>query len=327
MEWDVSSFGNEEANEWLKILINSLTTDPIANAIEAVHGNEQFIDAQDGERAIAAAEVVAASRGCGSEEFPPAALLWIKAQQYMAPDELLDKSVLVVDRISKKSELRDLWDGTEANKPWLALIADLKSRLQDAYKVQAKSAPQLASDTSGGGTADVEIIFNEAIALVSQGNHTAAIIKFNQAVEQHPDHVIVFIGRATSLLALGHFESALDDLNVAINMAPEISEAYYLRAQAHFQMSSYGPAIADLSILLKMTPNRGDAYVIRGLSNAALKRHEQAIDDFSTALEIDPENMVIYLHRARSYEKLGRFDLAGKDNKHYERKVGGRPLL
>lgn len=327
MEWDVSSFGNDEASEWLKLLINSLTTDPIAKAIETVDGNDHFIDAQDGERAIAAAEVVAASRGCPSEDFPQAALLWLKAQQYMAPDELLDKSVSVVDRISKKSELRDLWDGTEAIKPWLALVADLKVRLQEAYKTQAKSQPQLVSDTNSGVTADVENIFNEAIALVSQGNHQAAIVKFNQAVEQDPDYVVGYIGRATSFLALGVFESALADLNKAINMAPEIAEAYYLRAQAHFQMSSFGPAIADLSILLKMTPNRGDAYVIRGLSNAALKRHEQAIEDFSRALDIDSENMVIYLHRAKSYEKLGRFDLAGKDNKHYERKVGGRPLL
>lgn len=327
MEWDVSSFGNEEANEWLKLLINSLTTDPIANAIETVHGNDHFIDAQDGERAVAAAEVVAASRGCPSNDFPPAALMWLKAQQYMAPDELLDKSVGVVERISKKSELRDLWDGTEAIKPWLALVADLKTRLQESYKTQVKNPPQLASDTTRGVSADVESILNEAITLVSQGNHQAAIGKFNQIVEQDPGYIIGYIGRATSYLALGHFDSALEDLNAAINMAPEISEAYYLRAQAHFQMSSYGPAIADLSILIKMTPNRGDAYVIRGLSNAALKRHEQAVDDFSTALEIDPENMVIYLHRAKSYEKLGRFDLAGKDNKHYERKVGGRPLL
>ncbi|MBX9670898.1 MAG: tetratricopeptide repeat protein [Candidatus Obscuribacterales bacterium] len=322
MEWDTSSFGNESAQTWLQDLAASKTGDPIRQAIEVVDRAEKFVDAQDAERAIAACELVAASRGFASDNIPSEAQLWIKSQKYRAPDSLSMKAILVVTRIMTGSELRDLWDGTDAADAWLNTVRDLQGRLS-----KSENRPLTTQDANALSTANVDSYFNEAVDFVAEGNHEAAVEKYNAAIALEPAFVVGFIGRGTSYLALGRFEDALTDLNRAIDLEPEIAEAYHLRAQAYFQTGKTGRAIADLTILINMDSTRADGYFMRGIANADMGRFPKAVEDFSKAIELDPDLVNAYLHRSRAYERSGRFDLAGKDLKHYERLTGSTRSL
>lgn len=316
MDWDTSSFGNDGAQEWLKDLSVSKTGDPVRIAIETIYGADNFIDAGDAERAIAACEIIAASRGVGAAKMPAEATLWIKSQRYRAPDALVMGGVEILGRIISKSELRDLWDGTNAAKNWLDSTRDLQARLEKIDTSSESGRPAVVD------AAALERCFNEAVELVAEGAHDAAVQRYDEALGMDPGFVIGYIGRGTSCLALGKFEEALLDFNRAIDLAPEITEAYYLRAQAYFQTEQIGRVIADLTILLNMDPRRGDAYFMRGLANSELGRFDKAVDDYTRAIELDPESVNAYLHRSQAYEKLGRFDLAGKDEKQYERLTG-----
>jgi tetratricopeptide (TPR) repeat protein len=314
MDWDTSSFGNDGAQEWLHELAAAKTGDSIRQAIEIVDDSDNFIDAADAERAIAAGEVIAASRGAAGT-LPDEATGWLKAQRYKAPDVLVAKAVAVITRILGNSELRDLWDGTEARESWLTSVRDLQTRLS---KIEKEKAPVNKTVSP----ADVESCFNEAVEHVAVGAHEAAVQKYDQVIELDPNFVVGYIGRGTSFLALGQFEDALADFNRAIDLGPEITEAYYLRAQAYFQTEKIGRAIADLTILINMDQTRADAYFMRGLANGEMARHEKAIEDFTKAIELDAESSKAFLHRSQAYERLGRFDLAGKDMKQYERLSG-----
>lgn len=316
MDWDTSSFGNDGAQEWLRELGVSKSSSSITLAIETVDNSDNFIDSGDAERAVAACEMICASRGLPSANLPPDVALWIKAQRYAASDELARKARSVIARVIASSELRDLWDGTEAASSWLKTVHDLQDRLSKIEKEPSSAKP------SAINSMDVEAVFNEAVELVAEGNHSAALERFDRALALKPAFAVGYIGRGTSYLALGRFEDAVADFNNAIDLEPEITEIYYLRAQAHFQTGSTGRAIADLTILINILPDRSDAYFMRGLANAEMGRHQKAIDDFSKAIELEPELVNAYLHRSDAFEKVGRFDMAGKDRKHYERLTG-----
>ncbi len=316
MEWDTSSFGNEGAQEWLRELGIAKTGEGITLAIETVDNSDNFIDSGDAERAIAASEMVCASRGVPAKDLPEEAVLWIKAQRYRASDQLVIKASSVIVRVLASSELRDLWDGTEAASSWIKSVTDLQDRLNQIEKTALSESHGIS------GSVDVETIFNEAVELISEGNHAAAVEKYDQVLALDPSFAVGYIGRGTSFLALGRFEDAVVDLNKAVDLEPTITEIYYLRAQAHFQTGGTGRAIADLTILINMVPDRADAFFMRGLANGEMGRHQKAIDDFSKAIEIEPELVNAYLHRSEAYERVGRFDMAGKDRKQYERLTG-----
>ena len=323
MSFEVGSFSNDGARAWLEELYGSVSQEPIKKALLAVLRMEAFIDAQDAERAVAACEIVAASLGQPSDELPQEAALWIRAQRFVAPREMLRLSGMIVDRIEKRSELRDLWDGTDLAGQWRQEMRALKSRLSDCQDLKPEQAEEAHSRiTQRNDEEEVASLFDEAVELVAVGDHQGAVLKYNRIIGLDPSFVVAYLGRGTSYLALGEFEKALADLNNAIDIEPEVTEAYQLRAQAYFQLGEFNRAVADLTILTNMDSSRSDAYLMRGLANMSMERIERAINDFGKAIEIDQECVNAYLYRSKAYEREGRFDLAGRDRKQYERLTG-----
>ena len=325
MDWDVSSFGNEQAQSWLTSLKEEKSSDVIKKTLLKVEEADIFIDGQDAERGVAAAEIVAASHKRPSDLLPMEAALWIKDRSFLATAKTVYLARSVVEKIFKNSELRDLWDGTDASIEWQRAMKDLRNRLEaieltdddDSEAEKEKPSAQQSEKIEK----EIESIFEEAIGMVAQGYHRGAVAKYNQALDLNSEYVLGYIGRGTSFLAMGKYTEAVADFNSAIDRDPEIKDAYYLRAQAYFQQSNHGRAIADLTILLNLDPKKVDAYVMRGIANFALGRDEKAKGDFTKAIEIDSNKANAYLQRAKVYEREGKFDLAGKDRKAYEQLV------
>lgn len=322
MHWDVSSFGNEQAQAWLTSLSDHESTDIIEKTLAVVNKSNIFIDSQDAEIAVAAAEIVAASHKRPSDLLPMDAALWIKENNYQATSSAVIRAAKVVDKIYKNSELRDLWDGTDASIEWQRAMKDLITRLkqiefepetdEEVLEIEQQEEEDTANNTK------MEALFEEAIQFVAAGNHRGAVGKFDQALELDSDYVLGYIGRGTSFLSLGKYSEAVSDFNEAIDRDPEIADAYYLRAQAYFQQSNHGRAIADLTILLNLQPKKVDAFVMRGLANFTLGRDKQSMSDLNKAIELDPNKANAYLQRAKIYDRQGDFDLAGKDRKKYK---------
>lgn len=338
MDFDYKAFGNETAREWLRTLFPTSTDEQIIRAFLAVVQSESFVDAQDAERAVAAAEIVALSHGAGAPDDPQECILWVKRNNYKAALELVRAAVEVIERIFSNSELKELWERTEGMIQWKTEIHSLLSRLNKILKLAAAAAtpkaetqpaayapqpepkPALASTPA---MSPAEKAFNDAVNHVRSGDHANAIANYDLALNLDPQFVVAFIGRGTSNLSLGRFEEALADLNQAIDREPELAESYNLRAQIYFQLRNYGRCIADLTILLSIEPDRADAYLMRGLANSNLGRNMRSIEDYTRAIELDKNNINAYLHRARAYEKEGRYDLAGRDQKLYEQLASG----
>jgi len=78
---------------------------------------EKDPDADFASNAIAAAEVIAFSRGHGSKSLPDNGAMWVEEQEYTAPKEIADLAIEALRNILAKSELKTLWEET-GGKAW-----------------------------------------------------------------------------------------------------------------------------------------------------------------------------------------------------------------
>ena len=125
MDFDYKAFGNETAREWLRTLFPSSTDEHIIRAFLAVVQSESFVDAQDAERAVAAAEMVALSHGLGATDNPQECGMWVRRNNYKAAPELVTAAVEVIERIFSNSELKELWERTDGMIQWKTEIHSL----------------------------------------------------------------------------------------------------------------------------------------------------------------------------------------------------------
>ncbi|MHA7812095.1 MAG: DUF4259 domain-containing protein [Phycisphaerales bacterium] len=131
--WGHKSFENDTAGDWIWGLKPS--DDPFAypmSAIDKLLKSDIYIDAPEGEEAIAAAECLAAAQG-NPPAYPPEELeKWLASLNDTRPDpELLDRAnqALIKVRNDEQSELRELWKDTEYFQAWQVAIDNLINRL------------------------------------------------------------------------------------------------------------------------------------------------------------------------------------------------------
>jgi hypothetical protein len=131
-EWNPGNFGNEEAILWLEKLLTSGSESTIREAITCIglYPEDEYLDAEYCSYALAAAEMIAAAKGCPArEEFPDEAKEWLEANPFNPDEELLKETRKAVDRILNNSELKELWQEGCANDEWHLTLIDLRRRL------------------------------------------------------------------------------------------------------------------------------------------------------------------------------------------------------
>ena len=128
--WGSGSFENDEASDFAyEFERDGLSA--LDAALSVARADD--LDAPRGQRAIAAAELVAAAMGRPGE-LPPE--IDINANPFVAriAEGLADLRVMAiaaVDRVlAEKSELKDLWEEGDSAE-WLAAVDDLRRRLLD----------------------------------------------------------------------------------------------------------------------------------------------------------------------------------------------------
>ena len=131
--WDMGSFDNDDALDWVYELESTSDLSAIITALTAVASNDSYIQAPTGSVAIAAAEVVAALRGNAHPQLPPEIVAWIDGRSLAKDDELvsLAKKAIAAVQHPTKSELAQLWgESGQYLADWKAGLSDLDQRLQ-----------------------------------------------------------------------------------------------------------------------------------------------------------------------------------------------------
>ena len=127
--WGSGPFENDAALDWVRELKRSDDREfplTVLRQLEAAAG----IGGREGEIGVAAAEVVAASRGWPSESLPDGVLDWLEHTGGSTEASAAELALRVVGAIEgETSDLRALWDeggGVE----WRERMADLRERLE-----------------------------------------------------------------------------------------------------------------------------------------------------------------------------------------------------
>ncbi|MEW6711231.1 MAG: DUF4259 domain-containing protein [Candidatus Riflebacteria bacterium] len=127
--WGYRSFENDDAMDWVNHILKTPDTSFLEDAFEDVQGdNSQSLNLCKSCRALAAAEMVAASGRNEVAHLPEEVALLVKTIGPIAP-ELFSKALLCVRRIMENSELRDLWEESNEYSCWEADVQGLFARL------------------------------------------------------------------------------------------------------------------------------------------------------------------------------------------------------
>ncbi|GAA5484034.1 DUF4259 domain-containing protein [Haloferula sargassicola] len=131
--WDTTAFANDTAADWLAELVESNGWEMIDEAFSSIlAAGDDFIEAQQGEEGIAAAEVVAWINGQpgSTAEDTDALEQWIDEQEFESDTSRAKRARKVVDRIfNEPSELRDQWEDEGEFEEWRKELTSLKDRL------------------------------------------------------------------------------------------------------------------------------------------------------------------------------------------------------
>jgi hypothetical protein len=128
--WGAGSFENDDALDWLAELSDSGDIDTLRETLEtalACEPEEREVDVAS--PALAAAEVVAAALGRPLSNLPEQVSPWVEEQDAQALRKLASLARKTVSAIKTGSELRQLWEESDALREWLAQVEELERRL------------------------------------------------------------------------------------------------------------------------------------------------------------------------------------------------------
>jgi tetratricopeptide (TPR) repeat protein len=315
--WDVGSFNNDGGSDWLEQLLQSRGADKIFRALMVVSNNKDYLEVNDCEQAIAAAELVAAAVGEPSQTLPGEVSHWLEGKDLRLGSELVDLALRVVERVAKNSELKELWDDTDSALEWYATVDDLAGRLRrSAVYANEISEPMKRAAVLLENTNE---LCAEALHLIGFGRMEEAVRRYDEALSLDPSLQLAFLGRGTCFLSLGRYEKAVDSFERAMRIGKEVPEAYHLRAQAYFHLERYHECIEDLTTLIRHRPDKWDGYWIRGIAYETMGLYNKAVQDFTTVIEKQPRHEEAYGRRAACYEILGSHEMANKDRERAKR--------
>lgn len=125
--WGTGAFENDAALDWLSACVQAQGNSAVSSALNAVFDGE-FVDADIGAAAIAAAEAVAAQRGRPGPHLPTDLRRCLEHQLKSA--NLAASAAKVVEKVRnpKTSELAAEWAKNNL-KEWHASLDDLAKRL------------------------------------------------------------------------------------------------------------------------------------------------------------------------------------------------------
>ena len=126
--WGVLPFENDNALDWVWSLEEAEDLSVLSETLEAVAAEDEIMD--EGEEAIAAAEVVAALLGKPLDDLPEEVTEFVKKHKKKKPSaQMVKLAATVVRRIAKASDLKELWDESGDGKQWQKTLDDLLKRL------------------------------------------------------------------------------------------------------------------------------------------------------------------------------------------------------
>lgn len=128
--WEVGSFDNDDALDWVYELEEADGFSIFLDAFENVTGQKgDYREAPECAVAVCAAEVVAALLGSADDDLPNEVIAWVEGKP--EPSEVLViMARAALNAVLDESELKDLWEDSDHYEEWQESMKDLLERLE-----------------------------------------------------------------------------------------------------------------------------------------------------------------------------------------------------
>jgi tetratricopeptide (TPR) repeat protein len=128
-------------------------------------------------------------------------------------------------------------------------------------------------DSTGSHREPGNLAYLSANNLFEDGDYQRALDKYDEALQEAPQHLHAMRGRARSLMQLGRFPQALAEFNTIISLEPDFGPTYANRGILHDRQGRYQKAVADYERALELDPELADGphWLTRFLRNQPQK--------------------------------------------------------
>lgn len=165
-----------------------------------------------------------------------------------------------------------------------------------------------------------------ATLYAAHGDKEKAIADYSEAIRVKPKDAEPYFLRAQIWETMKRDDEALKDYELAVSKGrvghgvPYKLMSYKRQADIYLQRGEFAESAEVLTKAISVDRTDEELLRLRGEMYQKLNKHEQAIEDFSKAISLSPDfARRAYQSRSRSYEKLGKLDLAAKDREEAKR--------
>lgn len=185
--WGAKAFENDAALDWLAELEDE-GIEALRDALTRVADAEakEYVDADDGSAAVAAATLVAAALGRADEkELSPDARAWLRENDGELGEDDMALALRAVRRVlAPRSELRSLWGEAGGESEWHVAMRGLLERLGGDAIADAPAAEEEDDEEGGGGHEKMALLtFLQARGLVPTAEQAERIHASQDAAE------------------------------------------------------------------------------------------------------------------------------------------------
>lgn len=134
--WGIGNFENDDAMDWVAVVIASSNKNAVIEALTAIAGNSGYLDAPECCEALCAAEIIAAQKSGTPDSLPEELSHWL-SRTHGPLNEMItfsesdrELALEALQRITAESELMELWEESDGYEEWCARQEQLANLLR-----------------------------------------------------------------------------------------------------------------------------------------------------------------------------------------------------
>jgi tetratricopeptide (TPR) repeat protein len=155
--------------------------------------------------------------------------------------------------------------------------------------------------------------FNQGVELARNGEHQAALVRFERARAISPAWALPYIEIATCHMLLGSDRQLVEEnLKKAVQLGPEMPRAHYLYGIFLQNSGDTKQAVSEFVQALKLRPSLIDARFRLALLYLEQGRQPQALEQLEFVVQQSPNHLGARKNLALLYEQAGQLEEAEK---------------
>jgi hypothetical protein len=128
--WGTGPFDNDDAGDWVYELEEARDLGFVRQTLTTALEADDYLELPEGNNAVAAALVIAASLDRSYDRLPEEVVAWFNAGREAATAEDARLAILALDRVTgEESETAELWGESPSGEEWSNVVAVLRQRL------------------------------------------------------------------------------------------------------------------------------------------------------------------------------------------------------